>query len=109
MATTKTANTTGPAHGRSAMIGTNIAASIGVSLLMFVSGIQGQTPSDQGAIRIMRNGSQQSRQAPDEHFTGSVRVDPLFQAAAPARASGVLVTFEPGALPLGTRTRSVKS
>ena len=64
---------------------------------MLVSGAQGQTPNDQGAIRIMRSGSQQSRQAPAEHFTGSVRVDPLFQATAPARASGFLVTFEPGA------------
>jgi 4-carboxymuconolactone decarboxylase len=79
------------------MMATNILATIGVSLLMFVSGVQSQTPSDQGAIRIMRNGSQPSRQAPAEHFTGSVRIDPLFQATAPARASGALVTFEPGA------------
>lgn len=48
-------------------------------------------------IRIWRNGSQASRQGPAENFTGSVRVDPLFQANAPARASGALVTFEPGA------------
>jgi 4-carboxymuconolactone decarboxylase len=45
----------------------------------------------------MRSGSQPSRQGPVENFTGSVRVDPLFQASAPARASGSLVTFEPGA------------
>lgn len=45
----------------------------------------------------MRSGSQPSRQGPAENFTGSVRVDPLFQANAPARASGSLVTFEPGA------------
>jgi 4-carboxymuconolactone decarboxylase len=44
----------------------------------------------------MRSGSQPSRQGPTENFTGSVRVDPLFQANAPARASGALVTFEPG-------------
>lgn len=49
------------------------------------------------AIRIIRNGSQPSRQGPAENFTGSVRVDPLFQSSAPARASGSLVTFEPGA------------
>jgi 4-carboxymuconolactone decarboxylase len=70
---------------------------IGVSLLMLASGLQSQTPSDQGAIRITRSGSQPSRQAPAEHFTGAVRVDPLFQASAPSRASGSLVTFEPGA------------
>jgi hypothetical protein len=34
---------------------------------------------------------------PDEYFTGAVRVDPLFQAAAPARVTGANVTFEPGA------------
>ena len=70
---------------------------IGVSLLMFVSGAHSQNPNVEGAIRIMRSGSQPSRQAPAEHFTGSARVDPLFQPIAPARASGSLVTFEPGA------------
>ena len=55
-----------------------------------------QVPGSQ-SIRIMRSGSQPSRQGPAENFTGSVRVDPLFQANAPARASGSLVTFEPGA------------
>jgi 4-carboxymuconolactone decarboxylase len=49
------------------------------------------------SIRITRGGSQPSRQGPAENFTGSVRVDPLFQANAPARASSSLVTFEPGA------------
>src|SRR5256885_16830481 len=70
---------------------------IGVSVFMFVSGAHSQNPNDEGAIRIMRSGSQPSRRAPAENFTGSVRVDPLFQAIAPARASGFLVTFEPGA------------
>ena len=70
---------------------------IGVSVLMFVSGAYSQNPNVEGAIRIVRSGSQPSRQAPAEYFTGSARVDPLFQAIAPARASGSLVTFEPGA------------
>lgn len=48
-------------------------------------------------IKISRRGSLPSRQGPAENFTGSVRVDPLFQAKAPARTSGSLVTFEPGA------------
>src|SRR4051812_48505668 len=52
---------------------------------------------DSQMIKIIRRGSQPSRQGPAENFTGSVRVDPLFQANAPARASGALVTFEPGA------------
>ena len=52
---------------------------------------------DPQAIRIMRSGSRPSRTGPAENFTGSVRVDPLFQPNAPARASGARVTFEPGA------------
>ena len=52
---------------------------------------------DSQAIKIARRGTQAPRQGPAENFTGSVRVDPLFQASAPARTSGSLVTFEPGA------------
>ena len=48
-------------------------------------------------MEIKRNGSQPSRQGPPEYFTGSVRIDPLFQAPDPGRASGSSVTFEPGA------------
>jgi quercetin dioxygenase-like cupin family protein len=48
-------------------------------------------------IKITRSGSQPSRQGPAENFTGSVRVDPLFNPNAPSRASGARVTFEPGA------------
>ncbi len=32
-----------------------------------------------------------------DYFTGSVRVDPLFQNPEPSRVTGGLVTFEPGA------------
>jgi quercetin dioxygenase-like cupin family protein len=46
---------------------------------------------------IKRNGSQQSGKGPAEYFTGFVRIDPLYQAAAPARAVAASVTFEPGA------------
>jgi quercetin dioxygenase-like cupin family protein len=46
---------------------------------------------------IKRNGSQPSSKGPAEYFTGTVRIDPLFQANAPARALGASVTFEPGA------------
>lgn len=48
-------------------------------------------------MEIKRNGSQASVKGPAEWFTGTVRVDPLFQAAAPARVQGASVTFEPGA------------
>ncbi len=48
-------------------------------------------------MEIKRNGSRPSGKGPDEYFTGSVRVDMLFQAEAPGRAVGAHVTFEPGA------------
>jgi len=46
---------------------------------------------------IKRSGSRPSSRGPAEWFTGTVRIDPLFQASDPARAAGASVTFEPGA------------
>jgi quercetin dioxygenase-like cupin family protein len=60
-------------------------------------------------MEISRNGSRPSAKGPSEHFTGSVRIDALFEAREPARAAAALVTFEPGARtnwhmhPLGQR------
>jgi quercetin dioxygenase-like cupin family protein len=48
-------------------------------------------------MEIKRIGSQPSKPGPADWFTGAVRIDPLFQAPAPARAAGASVTFEPGA------------
>jgi quercetin dioxygenase-like cupin family protein len=48
-------------------------------------------------MKIRRCGSQPSGKGPEEYFTGTVRVDPLFETADPARARGASVTFEPGA------------
>lgn len=48
-------------------------------------------------MEIKRSGSQPSLQAPEANFTGRVRVDPLFNAPAPARVKAASVTFEPGA------------
>jgi quercetin dioxygenase-like cupin family protein len=50
-----------------------------------------------GTMQITRVGSQASRKGPAEWFTGTVRIDPLFQAPEPARVGGASVTFEPGA------------
>ena len=44
-----------------------------------------------------RCGSQPSSKRPAEYFTGTVRLDPLFQANDPARAAAGSVTFEAGA------------
>jgi len=46
---------------------------------------------------IKRNASRPSGRGPADYFTGQVRVDPLFEAPAPARVRGASVTFEPGA------------
>lgn len=48
-------------------------------------------------MEIKRAGSQSSQKGPSDWFTGTVRIDPLFGAAEPARAAGNAVTFEPGA------------
>jgi quercetin dioxygenase-like cupin family protein len=48
-------------------------------------------------VEITKAGSQPSGKGPADWFTGVVRIDPLFQASAPARAAAASVTFEPGA------------
>ena len=48
-------------------------------------------------VNITRAGSLPSNKGPVDWFTGTVRIDPLFTAPAPARAAGATVTFEPGA------------
>jgi len=61
---------------------------------------RGTSDSDatqRGVMEIKRSGSQPSAKGPAEWFTGTVRIDPLFDAPVPARAAGASVTFEPGA------------
>jgi quercetin dioxygenase-like cupin family protein len=48
-------------------------------------------------MNIQRIGTQPSGAGPNEWFTGTVRIDPLFRAPDPARVGGASVTFEPGA------------
>ncbi|MGD0762778.1 MAG: cupin domain-containing protein [Roseiarcus sp.] len=48
-------------------------------------------------MEIKRNGSRSSAKGPAEWFSGSVRIDPLFQAPEPAHGFGASVTFEAGA------------
>ena len=48
-------------------------------------------------MEIRRSGAEPSRKGPAEWFTGTVRIDPLFQPPDPARVNGAMVTFEPGA------------
>ena len=53
--------------------------------------------SSQTQLEIKRSGSQSSTKGSEEYFTGTVRIDPLFQTKDPARAVGASVTFEPSA------------
>jgi quercetin dioxygenase-like cupin family protein len=55
------------------------------------------TVFEEPPMEITRVGSEPSAKGPAEWFTGTVRIDPLFQAKPPARAAGASVTFEPGA------------
>jgi quercetin dioxygenase-like cupin family protein len=55
------------------------------------------TTTKEAEMEINRVGSQPSAKGPADWFTGTVRIDPLFQPKAPARAAGASVTFEPGA------------
>ena len=48
-------------------------------------------------MEIKRIGSQPSNTGPADWFTGTVRIDPLFEAPEPARVRAASVTFEPGA------------
>jgi len=48
-------------------------------------------------MEIKRNGTQPSMAGPAQWFTGTVRIDPLFNAKEPARTGSAYVTFEPGA------------
>jgi len=46
---------------------------------------------------IKRSGAPPAGFGPSEYFTGTIRLDPLFEAPTPARAVGVSITIEPGA------------
>ena len=48
-------------------------------------------------MEIKRSGSRPSAKGPEDWFSGTVRIDPLFAAEEPARTAGNHVTFEPGA------------
>lgn len=79
---------------------TVLSLSLLAATLSLVSLAQADPPdASKGSqtISIVRSGSEASQKAPAEHFTGSVRIAPLFGANAPSRTSGGSVTFEPGA------------
>jgi quercetin dioxygenase-like cupin family protein len=90
-----------------------LLSSIGAALLGFPAIARGQTAravqQKDSDMEITRAGSQPSTKGPADWFTGTVRIDPVFQPKEPARAAAASVTFEPGARtawhthPLGQR------
>lgn len=54
-----------------------------------------QTPPP--AQTVVRAGSQPATQGPEQYFTGTARVEPVFAATADVPYSAGYVTFEPGA------------
>lgn len=54
-------------------------------------------PAPRTSMTVIRNGTRPSREGPAGYFTGSVRIDPLFETGGPVPTSAANVTFEPGA------------
>ena len=85
-----------------------LAAGLGFAAAPLLTHVAAGTPYLQHLevhMEFKRSGSQPSSKGPADWFTGTVRIDPLFQAHAPARAAVASVTFEPGAGRRGTPTR----
>ena len=71
----------------------SVAATI-ISIVLYTSAASAQSSQ---IITVTHAGSQPSTAGSVDNFTGSVRVDSRFEGTAPARISGGIVTFEPGA------------
>lgn len=85
---------------RRTFIHTTAAAALAAPAASFTAhaGSPAKTPTPKNdTMKITRNGSQPSAKGSADWFTGTTRVDPLFQPEAPARTSAGSVTFEPGA------------
>jgi quercetin dioxygenase-like cupin family protein len=81
-----------------------LAACGGLAVTTAIRSAAAQTPMQavpttarNRTMEIKRIGSQPSGKGSADYFTGTVRVDPLFQAPEPARGAGASVTFETGA------------
>jgi quercetin dioxygenase-like cupin family protein len=74
---------------------TSLALSLGVNGMRTAA--RSSHPKGEEQMEIKPCGSHPSAKGPADWFTGTVRIDPLFQPNAPARAGGASVTFDPGA------------
>jgi hypothetical protein len=59
-------------------------------------------------MEIKRSGSQPSGKGPADYFTGTVRIDPLFEPSEPARVFGAASHLSRVLEPRGTRIRWVR-
>jgi quercetin dioxygenase-like cupin family protein len=85
---------------RSFLKTSTVAAFVAPAVLRVAGASATATASSQRKVsrmEIKRVGTQPSQKGPADWFTGTVRIDPLFEAAEPGRAAGASVTFEPGA------------
>src|SRR2546427_7287086 len=75
------------------------AVLLSLFLLASTSHCLGQVASAQNSqtINITRRGSQQSSKGSAQSFTGSVRIEPVFDAHDPSRSTGGGGTFQPRA------------
>ncbi|WMD22808.1 cupin domain-containing protein [Achromobacter seleniivolatilans] len=72
----------------------SVLAAPATALTMALSAV---CAAEEAPVTVTKVGSQPSTPGPEQYFTGAVRVDSRFQAPAPARLGGGIVTFEPGA------------
>jgi quercetin dioxygenase-like cupin family protein len=67
-------------------------------VLLAAAAASGEAQPQSGAgIRVSSAAERKPVPGPEQFFTGQVRVERLFEAQGPARASGGRVTFQPGA------------
>lgn len=86
-----------PVSRRTFIHRTGLLAAFALAGSARLAGATALATSPNTTMKITRNGSRPSVPGPADWFTGTVRVDPLFQPEAPARAAAATVTFEPGA------------
>jgi quercetin dioxygenase-like cupin family protein len=70
---------------------------LGAALMSLGVVSAGLAHAEPSGLTVTRNGSYPSAKGPAEYFTGTVRVDRVFNATDPSRTSAGNVTFEPGA------------
>jgi quercetin dioxygenase-like cupin family protein len=86
-----------PISRRTFLKTTAAASALGIPVFLRAQTNASSTQRKNIHMEIKRSGSQPSTKGNADWFTGTVRVDPLFEAPAPARVRGASVTFEPGA------------